>query len=429
MFGRGKNSFATLFLSVVLVITGLMPAQEAKSKATVKSRSANTEKKASKSDSGKNVVSSKNENLSYFPPYPPMMHPIRIGLVRSAPSAKFAVWKPGAVFINGRPVFAIKRGLVYKIDGHKITELATGKSINIPTDQRTYVSTPDYRVWTANKWWRGCLEIVSFGNKVNVINLLDLEEYLLGVVPAEMPASWNIEALKAQAIAARSYAWAHMGPRGSKWYKSQGYDLVPDVRDQMYQGLAKEHPKTYHAVRMTRGLVLKHANRVKPGFYRAKVGNAMQNLNIRKSRVLSTKLEQITGVPDIVGVTVKQWDAAGNSHSIQVMGQSKSREVSGVGLAKMLGFATAGILDIHEEGNSWVFTYRGPGNGARGLSQTGAMMLADRGWRFDQILQQYYQDKDGKLRLDYLDHYRPKVPANVNAVKKKTALAPIEEDD
>ena len=385
-------------------------------------------KKKSKSKKAAKKEVSKVVKLPYFNPYPPMMHPIRIGLVRSAKSAKFAVWKPGAVFVNGRPIFPIKRGLVYKIDGHKITELATGNSVPIPTDQRSYVSAPDYKIWTANKWWRGCIEIVSFGNKINVINLLDLEEYLLGVVPAEMPASWNIEALKAQAIAARSYAWAHMGRRGSKWYKSQGYDLVPDVRDQMYQGLAKEHRKTFQAVHMTRGLVLKNAGRVKPGFYRAKVGNAFQNLNIRKSRVLSSKLEKITGVPDIVGVTVKQWDATGNARSIQVMGQSKSREVYGVGLAKMLGFATAGILDIHEEGNSWVFTYRGPGNGARGLSQTGAAMLADRGWRFDQILQQYYQDKDGRLRLDYLDHYRPVTAVKKKAAKKKAALAPIEDD-
>ncbi|MCA9815036.1 MAG: SpoIID/LytB domain-containing protein [Candidatus Obscuribacterales bacterium] len=419
MEARRKRIFAALAVATLLVLTSLPPGAEAKSKATKTTPAEKT--------------SGETTSLPYFHPYPPMMHPVRVGLVRSAPSAKFAVWEPGAVFVNGRPIFPIKKGMVYKVDGRSITELATGKSISIPNDQRTYVSTPDFRVWTANKWWRGCLEIVSFGSTINVINLLDLEEYLLGVVPAEMPASWNIEALKAQAIAARSYAWAHMGPRGSKWYKSQGYDLVPDVRDQMYQGLAKEHTKTYHAVRMTRGLVLKHADRVKPGFYRAKVGDAFQNLNIRKSRVLSSKLEQITGVPDIVGVTVKQWDAAGNAHSIQVMGPSKSKEVYGVGLAKMLGFATAGILDIHEEGNSWVFTYRGPGNGARGLSQTGAAMLADRGWRFDQILQQYYQDKDGKLRLDYLDHYRAMPQPTKKAVKvskkRPSASDPIEDDE
>src|SRR5262249_28744919 len=131
-----------------------------------------------------------------------------------------------------------------------------------------------------------------------------------------------------------------------------------------------------------------------------------QNLNIRKSSVPSSVLERLTGVSKIVGVTVKKWDSAGNAHSIQIMGEKKTKEVYGVALAKMLNFATACILDVHDEGNSWVFTYRGPGNGERGLSQNGANMLAAKGWRFDQILQQFYQDPDGKLRLDYMDSYK-----------------------
>ena len=369
----------------------------------------------------------------YFNPYPPMVYPVRVGLLRRVSRARFATWTPGALFVNGSPVFELKPGMVYQVDGKQIKELASGRSFTLPGNQRTYISAPDYRVWTDNRWWRGCLEVITFGNEVNIINLLDLEEYLLGVVPAEMPPSWHTEALKAQAIAARSYAWAHMG-RGSKWYNSQGYDLVPDVRDQAYKGLAREHPKTFTAVQMTRGLVLKNAGRVKPGFYRAKVGNAMENLNLRTSRVPTTKLENITGVPNIVGVTVQQWDINGNARSVQVMGPSKSREVYGVALSKMLGFSTAGILDVHEEGSGWVFTYRGPGNGARGLSQHGANMLANRGWRFDQILQQYYQDADGQLRLDYLDRYKAPATASVpssksGAKKKKGAVHAATSDD
>lgn len=367
--------------------------------------------------------------VPYFPPYPPMVHPVRVGLLRGVSHANFAIYdRPGAVFVDGKPIFPIKPNMVYKVDGQGITELANGMRVPIPSNKRTYISSPNYQVWAAGKWWRGCIEIVSFGNSINVINLLDLEEYLLGVVPAEMPPNWHMEALKAQAIAARSYAWAHLG-NGSKWYKTQGFDLVPDVRDQAYKGLGREHPRTFQAVQMTRGIVLKNANRVKPGFYRAKVGDAMENLNIRKSKVPGGKLEQLTGVSNIVGVTVKQWDTAGNAHSIQVMSPSSSSEVSGVALAKRLGFATAGILDIHEEGPSWVFTYRGPGNGARGLSQHGANEFANKGWRFDQILQQYYQDNDGKLRLDYLDYYKPMFVRAPAPKKKKSKATKYEDED
>lgn len=375
----------------------------------------------------KSTAAPQSNTVPFFNPYPPMIHPVRIGIVRQEPIAKFAIWAPGAVFVDGRPVFAIKPSLIYVITPSEIKELSTGKSFPLPQGKRTYISSPDYRVF-CDKWWRGCLEVVSMGGHINVINLVDLEEYLLGVVPAEMPASWHIEALKAQAVAARSYAWAHLG-KGSKWAKSQGYDLVPDVRDQAYKGLAREAPSTYRAVLDTRGLVLKDSGRVKPGFYRATVGDAMENLNMRRTNVPNSKLESITGVSDIQGVAVKQWDINGNANSVQVMGRKKTREVYGVALAKMLGLATAGILDVHEEGNGWLFTYRGPGNGARGLSQHGAQEFASKGWRFDQILQQYYQDPDGKLRLDYLVPYAaPRFPPPPKPKPVEETPPPAEEE-
>jgi peptidoglycan hydrolase-like amidase len=338
-----------------------------------------------------------------FAPYPPMVHPIRIGIAPRASMSRFAVWQPAYVFVDGQPVFELHPQSVYTIAGGRIVE-SGGRSFVLPMDRRAHVTARDYRIWANNRWYRGGLELISFGGKVSILNLLDMEDYLLGVVPSEMPSSWHIEALKAQAVAARSYAYAHIGP-GSKW-RSEGYDLKPDVSDQAYKGLAAEANSTFHAVRQTRGLILKDSGRVKPGFYRAWVGDAMENLNIRTQRVSKGTLERVTGVQEIVGVTVKHWDPSGNAHSVQVMGSKKSRDVYGKALAQMLGLQTAGILDAHEEGTDWKFTYRGPGNGARGLSQHGANMLAQRGWRFDQILQQYYQDADGQLRLDYMTNYR-----------------------
>lgn len=338
-----------------------------------------------------------------FSPYPPMVNPVRIGLAVRSGLSRVAVWAPAFVFVNGEPRFELQPGVPYVLTNGKIVEPSSGKQFALPTDQRAHISAADYRVWANNRWYRGGLELINLGGHITLINLLDLEDYLLGVVPAEMPASWHPEALKTQAVAARSYAWSHLG-RGSKW-QSEGFDLVPDVRDQAYKGLAAEAPSTFLAVQHTRGLILKDSGKVKPGFYRAWVGDAFENLNIRKHPVSNAILEKITGVPHIVGVTVKQWDAKGDARSIDVMGQKKNREVYGVALAKMLHMPTAGILDVQEQGANWIFTIRGPGNGARGLSQHGANMFAKNGWRFDQILQQYYQDADGQLRLDYINNF------------------------
>jgi hypothetical protein len=367
-----------------------------------------------------------------FSPFPPMIHPIRIGLEKKAGVARFAVWAPGAVFVDNVPVMGLNPGMIYTFVGGRIVEMGTGRSVALPVDRRTHVTASDYRIWTNNRWYRGILELINFGSSVTVINLLDLEEYLLGVVPSEMPASWHLEALKAQAVAARSYAFAHMGPGKSKWLNSEGYDLVPDVRDQAYKGLAAEANSTFRAVRETRGIILKDSGKVKPGFYRAWVGDTMENLNLRKSAIPTAYLEKICAVPNIMGVTVKQWDpVTGNARSIQVMGAKKSREVDGVALARMAGLSTAGVLDISPAPGAWVFTYRGPGNGARGLSQHGANMFAARGWRFDQILTQYYQDNDGKLRLDYMDNYKAAtVPGTVFAAPQaQRAPAPTATTD
>ncbi len=394
-----------------LVIAALLACQLTGGRfgAAASARTAPHQKKAAKA-ARTTVAAEESAPVVNFRPYPLMVNPVRIGIAKKAPVAHFAVWAPGALFVDNRPVFKIDPGRPYTLMGGRVIELGSNRSYPLPRDSRATIAASDYRVWINNRWYRGVLEVINFGVAVTAINVLDMEEYLLGVVPSEMPSSWHPEALKAQAVAARSYAWAHMG-RGSKWLAGEGFDLVPDVRDQAYKGLAAEANSTYWAVQQTRGIILKDSGRVKPGFYRAWVGDAFENLNIRKQPVASGTLERITGVPRIVGVTVKQWDANGNARDIQIIGPKKSREVYGVALAHMLGLSTAGILDVQESGPTWIFTYRGPGNGSRGLSQHGANMLATHGWRYDQILQQYYQDPDGKLRLDYLDTYRAQAAA------------------
>ena len=365
-------------------------------------------------------------------PYPPnMVYPVRVGLATRTSQCHFALWARGAAFVNNVPICALEPNAVYTVTPGRLTEYATGKVIQIPTDQRISIAASDYRVWAVNKWWRGTLELAPVGNKVTVINLLDLEDYLKGVVPSEMPSSWMLEALKAQAVAARSYAYVHIG-EASKW-RSEGFDLVPDVRDQAYKGLGAEARSTNIAVDQTRALVLKNANKVKAGFYRATVGDADENLNMRHKVVSDSVLEGLTGISGIIGCTVKQWDGQQNALSVQVMGKKKTREVSGVELAKRLGLSTAGILDIRPSGNDWLFQYRGPGNGSRGLSQHGANTLAEHGWTFLQILAQYYQDGSGNLNFDYLDRYKVArdkyLFAKRQAAMKKASAEQDDEDE
>jgi stage II sporulation protein D len=98
--------------------------------------------------------------------------------------------------------------------------------------------------------YRGALDFrAGTFSGVDAVNSLPLDSYLQGVVPDESPPSWPIEALKAQAVAARTYAVATMKPAAT-------FDLYPDTRSQVYGGVAAEEPSTNQAVGATRGEVV-----------------------------------------------------------------------------------------------------------------------------------------------------------------------------
>jgi stage II sporulation protein D len=104
---------------------------------------------------------------------------------------------------------------------------------------------------------------------LNVINELNLEDYLFGVVPAEMgPTIYDeVEALKAQAVAARTYALRNMGQ-----FESEGYDICPGPACQAYKGFGGEHEMSTRAVRETAGLVMTYEGKLIDALYSATCG-------------------------------------------------------------------------------------------------------------------------------------------------------------
>ena len=108
--------------------------------------------------------------------------------------------------------------------------------------------------------YRGKLVVRPTGGAVNAINDVGLEDYVKGVVPNESPSSWNIDALRAQAVAARSYALA-TGVGGP------GYDAYDDTRSQVYGGKATEQPSTNRAVEQTNGEVVISNGKVAPTYF------------------------------------------------------------------------------------------------------------------------------------------------------------------
>ncbi len=127
-------------------------------------------------------------------------------------------------------------------------------------------TTPGF-VSAKSRWYRGIIMIQNKNGKLTVINNVPLEDYIKGVVPSEMPTSWETEAHKAQAIAARSYALANLGKRAK-----DGYDLKDTPEDQAYGGASKETADTNYAVDETKGIVLTYNMKVINAYYSASAG-------------------------------------------------------------------------------------------------------------------------------------------------------------
>lgn len=112
--------------------------------------------------------------------------------------------------------------------------------------------------------------LVNSTGTLDQINTLPLDYYLLGVVPSEMPGSWPLEALKAQAVAARSYAWPRIDGNGD-------YDIGASSASQNYKGYLHEYPGSNRAVAETAGQVIAYNGRVVAAYYHSSAGGHTEN--------------------------------------------------------------------------------------------------------------------------------------------------------
>ena len=142
----------------------------------------------------------------------------------------------------------------------------------------------------ANGRWRSYLELrPSSAGGLTVVNALGLDNYVRGVIAGEMPSTWHPEALKAQAIAARSYALTT--DRGGPIY-----DQYPDTRSQVYRGVTGERPSTNEAVAATAGEVVTYEGAVAVTYFFSTSGGHTEN--IENSFVGAAPKPWLKGVED-----------------------------------------------------------------------------------------------------------------------------------
>jgi stage II sporulation protein D len=215
--------------------------------------------------------------------------------------------------------------------------------------------------------YRGRMVLLRDGAAVLAVNHVWLEHYLYGVVPAEMPASWAAEALKAQAVVARSYALTSRRP-------GQPYDVFADVRSQVYGGVFAEVPTTTAAVRATRGRVVTVGGEVAQTFFFSTSGGStasneegfggaplsylrsvedphddLSPVHTWSARFTRREAERKLGslvAGQLQGIRVVSRSPSGRAVSVRVEGSGGDRVVSAATIRTALGLRSTWLMDI-----------------------------------------------------------------------------------
>jgi len=252
-------------------------------------------------------------------------------------------------------------------------------------------------------------------NKNNQVKELNLEEYIVGVVAGEMPASFEIEALKAQAIASRTYAM----------YKIENFDNLYDVEtttdDQVYISIEEMKIKwknefdTYYnkikkAVLDTKNQIMKKDNKVFKSYYFAmsngytedsitvfgentiaSVSSPWDNETLNKFEVSTTftheELKTKLNIKDsITFIEILSRDKTNRVKKIKV----NNKEYTGIEFRHALSLRSADF-NIKQENENYIITTKGYGHGV-GMSQYGANGMAKENYNYKEILKYYYQN-------------------------------------
>jgi len=283
------------------------------------------------------------------------------------------------------------------------------------------------------KRYRGKIQISSSNSSIDIINILNLEDYVKGVLAKEMPLGKdgeNLEALKALSVCVRTYAIQKM--KAGKIY----FDLYADTRDQVYGGVDAESPISNRAADETKNIILKYSDLPALIYYHSTCGGqteSSQNVFTKENIPYLTSIkdgdepnckispryqwEETYSKETIVSrlksyslldnqnysiedISVVSRFNSGRVNEMEIIvasesGEEKSISINGNEIRSIIRNADgksilwSTMFDVSLKSNSVVLSGKGFGHGV-GLCQWGAIALSRKGWDFEEILNHYY---------------------------------------
>lgn len=349
---------------------------------------------------------------------------LRVLLVKDATQAKINTTSPYTLFAaDGR---ILLKGT--KITGMKIT--SDDKFIWFGTQPfsqpiLTIETVADGGIKVNGKEYRHRIEIVR-GEKKQflIVNEIPVDDYLKGVLPWEANPKWKSEALEAQAIISRTYALFNAILR-----KNEKYDVVSDVKSQVYEGKRLEHPATDKAIEQTRGQVLVTNGKIFPAYFHSTCGGATTRADLAwdvepnpslmgvqcgfcaeskhyrwkgtftVADIQSRLKRKGVKIGPIKNITRDDVDASGRARSFVFDDGKQKVKIHSNDFRMWMDpfrFKSTLMTSIEQEGSNYLFSGKGWGHGV-GLCQYGMKQLAELGYSTKEILQYYYPKSEIKV--------------------------------
>ena len=294
-----------------------------------------------------------------------------------------------------------KNILFFDRDKTKLYELGNEKGFEVKSSDKR-------GIWVGDKRYAGKIKVTLSESKIFAVNILGIEKYLSSVVGSEMPYKWPLEALKAQSIASRTYAFKKNG--------NDLYDLDSTKNDQVYNGLESETSKTRKAVKRTRSMVILYNDKLINALFHSSSGGMTENsedvwgnkfaylisvkdfdrnnpkLNWKKT-FSETELEELFPYAGgIERIQILELTGSGRIKKVEIFGKWGSEILTGKELREILNLKSTLIrFEFANTNNQKYLIIKGIGAGhGVGMSQWGAKYMAQKGFKAKEILEYFY---------------------------------------
>ena len=406
-----------LMIIIYLISIFLMPTVDAKSK---------------KQDKNKNPIQviADAPKINMKPDKPKTWQPeLKVGLFKTSAPVKI-IPDTQSIIVNPVDKKIIKNlskdtEITIKLSNGKI--IIDGKTLNnneIEIRPKNETDLKNMKTNINGKIYFGGVKLKVIKNQISVINIVTVEEYLRAVVPKEMSSSWHEEALKAQAVAARTFSL-----KNRKRHENEGYDLCSNTHCQLYTGVEAANERTDEAIIKTFGEILQYKNKLIDALFHSDSGGMTENavdvwgtdfpylrvateiemktnpwtvnikledfakkLTANKKSVGKVHFIKVTGLE--IGKITSDRSSSGRVKELSIIGEAGEIKLTGLQMRNIFNLNST-LFDIGIIGDEVKISGYGWGHGV-GLSQYGANNFAEHGYSYTEILSHYYKNTERK---------------------------------